>query len=134
MPQFRNSVMPPGVVLMVLLAIVSAGCADREEMLRVRNMTINDVDPVGIVDGSYPGEFTCGNFTYVVMTTVERGRIRSIDVLPNRRGRSARKAEAIIPRIIEAQTPNVEAVTGATTTSKALMKAVENSLRNAPRH
>lgn len=120
-------------MLMILLAIVSAGCGLRGEMLRVREMPINDVDLTGIVDGSYPGEFSFGGFTYVVMTTVERSRIHSIDVLANYNSRPARKAEAVIPRIIEAQTPNVDAVTGATTTSKALMKAVENSLRSAPR-
>jgi uncharacterized protein with FMN-binding domain len=30
--------------------------------------------------------------------------------------------------MIKEQTPNVDAISGATTTSKALMKAVENSL------
>jgi len=40
----------------------------------------------------------------------------------------AKKAAAVIPRVIERQMPNVDAVTGATATSKAILKAVERSL------
>jgi uncharacterized protein with FMN-binding domain len=48
--------------------------------------------------------------------------------MQNRKTKYSKRAEGVIPRIIERQTPNVDAVSGATTTSKALMKAVENSL------
>ena len=124
----------PSFMLIATLVLVSAGCADSEELARVRAMPINDVDLAGAADGSYPGEFTYGKFKYVVMTTIHRQRITGIDVMANRKEWHARKAEDVIPRIIEAQTPNVDAVTGATTTSKALMKAVEESLHKAPRY
>jgi uncharacterized protein with FMN-binding domain len=47
--------------------------------------------------------------------------------LQNRDTKHAVRAEGIVHEIINKQTPNVDAVSGATT-SKALMKAVENSL------
>jgi uncharacterized protein with FMN-binding domain len=37
----------------------------------------------------------------------------------------------VIPEIIKKQSPNVDAISGATTTSKALMKAVEKSLESS---
>jgi len=134
MPPPRESIILSGFVMMVVLTVMSAGCADSEELARVRAMQISDVDLTGAADGSYPGEFTYGKFKYVVMTTIDRQRITGIDVLANRNEWHARKAEQVIPRIIEAQTPNVDAVTGATTTSKALMKAVEQSLHRATKY
>ncbi|MCK4602514.1 MAG: FMN-binding protein [Phycisphaerae bacterium] len=133
MRRFRDNVIPAAAVVTVLLAVVFVSCQNRQEMRHVRDMTIGDVDPAAIADGDYPGEFTYDKFTYVVMTTIQRGRIGSIDVLTCRNNRHARKAQAVIGNIIEAQTTNVDAITGATTTSKALMKAVENSLTDAPR-
>jgi len=133
MRRFRDNAMPAAAAAAVLLAAVFVSCQNREEMRDVRDMTVGDVDPAAIADGDYPGEFTYDKFTYVVMTTIHCGRIGSIDVLACRNNRHARKAQAVISRIIEAQTTNVDAITGATTTSKALMKAVENSLADAPR-
>jgi uncharacterized protein with FMN-binding domain len=39
-----------------------------------------------------------------------------------------KKAEAIVPAIIEAQNLTVDVVSGATGSSKAILKAVENAL------
>jgi len=41
-------------------------------------------------------------------------------------------AEGGTPRILEVQDANVDTITGATTTSKALLKAVENALQSLP--
>lgn len=110
---------------LLLLFLVSCESA---EMKRVRAMPIADVDLSTIPDGAYRGGFTYGKFTYEVRTVVKNHRIDTIDILKNRNSKYAKKAAGVIPRIVEKQTPNVDAVSGATTTSKALMKAVENSL------
>jgi uncharacterized protein with FMN-binding domain len=62
---------------------------------------------------------------------VKSRRIETITVIKNRETHYARKAEGVITRVLEAQSPDVDAVTGATTTSKALLKAIENSLKDA---
>ena len=59
---------------------------------------------------------------------VADNRIAQIKVRKNRDTKHAKKAEGVIERVLEAQTPNVDASTGATTTSKALLKAIENGL------
>ena len=53
-----------------------------------------------------------------------------IVILQNRGTRHAKQAAAVVAGIIQNQTPNVDAISGATTTSKAIMKAVENALTN----
>jgi uncharacterized protein with FMN-binding domain len=112
---------------------VTLACGS-EEARRVRAMPIADVDLSALPDSTFRGEFTYGKFTYAVQATVRDHRIEKIDILQNRNSKYAKKAEGVIPRIVERQTPNVDAISGATTTSKALMKAVENSLtgKNTP--
>ncbi len=129
-----NAVTPLRIALVLLLAVACVGCADRAEMRQVAQMTITDVDLTDIYDGDYVGQFTCCHFTYSVMTTMRRERIASVAMLANNNSKAARKAaQIVLPRIVEAQSPNVDPVTGAATSSKAIMKAVENSLNNAPR-
>lgn len=115
------------VIVSVVVAIFLGSCATKE-MIRVRNMPIRDVDLNRVPDGSYEGEFTYGGFTYRTRTRVINHRITDIQVSENRGTRHARKAEGVIPRVLSEQTPDVDAVTGATTTSKALLKSIEISL------
>jgi uncharacterized protein with FMN-binding domain len=117
----------------IIMALFLGGCAS-QEMMMVRQMEIQNVDINDLQDGEYIGSFTYSGFEYRVRTTVDAHRITNIEILKNRNTKHAKQAEAVVIEIINRQTPNVDAVSGATTTSKALMKAVENSLvKLAPR-
>lgn len=95
---------------------------------RYRNMPIGNTDIALLPNGIYQGEARVGGFTYRVEARVIDHRLTGVKILKNRTSNYARFAEGIIPRIIKHQNANVRAITGATTTSKALMKAVENAL------
>ncbi len=97
----------------------------------VRNMPIGEVDLSRIPDGSYEGNFTYGSFTYAIQVGVKDHNIEKVIIIENRDSKYAGMAEGVVERVIEKQTPNVEVVTGATTTSKALLKAIENALNSA---
>lgn len=99
-----------------------------QEVKQIRQLKINDINLTKVQDGTYQGDFTYGEFTYQVAVTITNHRIENIKILKNRQTTHAQKAEGVIERIIQKQSPNVDAITGATTTSKALMKAVENAL------
>ncbi len=94
----------------------------------VRRMKIQDVDMSSVLDGAHAGTYTYNGFEYRVQTVVRDHTITDIVILNNRTTKHAKKAEEVVAEIIKEQTPNVDAVSGATTTSKALMKAVENAL------
>ncbi len=91
-------------------------------------MPINHVDLAMVKDGSYPGSFAYGGFTYEVMVTVANHGIKNITITKNRNTSHAQAAEAVMGRILEQQKNDVDVVSGATTTSKALLKAVANAL------
>ncbi len=93
-----------------------------------RNMPIEDSNLLALEDGNYLGEKNISGFLYKVEVSVNSHVITDIQILQNRKSSYARYAEAVIPKIIKNQNANVNAITGATTTSKALMKAVENAL------
>ena len=115
-------------VSLFILILIFSGCAS-QEMKIVRNMDIQDIDINKISDGEYIGTFSYSNFEYKVKTIIKDHKIKDIIILQNRDTKHSKRAEGVIPEIIRQQTPDVDAVSGASTTSKALMKAVENSLR-----
>jgi uncharacterized protein with FMN-binding domain len=115
-----------GVVLGIGLGLV--GYYDLESY---RNMEIASPDLTRVPDGIHRGSVSYSGFEYTVAVKVVASRIEGIGIVNNRDSDYARFAEGIIPRVIQKQSPDVDGITGATTTSKCLMKAVEIALENA---
>ena len=97
----------------------------------VRNIEFQDIDLSLVADGDYRGEFGYGSNMYEVEVKVIDHKIVAIEVVKNRDSEHAKKAEGVIERVIDAQSVQVDVVTGATTTSKAILKAIENALLSA---
>ncbi len=91
-------------------------------------MSISDSDLSALTDETYHGEAKIGNFVYKVEVAVIEGSIVDIRAIDNRESPYAFYAEGVFGKIIRDQNANTDVVTGATTTSKALMKAVEDAL------
>jgi len=115
-----------GVVLGVGLGLM--GYYDLEHY---RNMEIGSPDLTLIPDGIYRGSVDYSGFEYTVAVKVFDAKIKGVGVVNNRDSDYAHFAEGIIPRVIEKQSPDVDGITGATTTSKCLMKAIEVALEGA---
>ena len=91
-------------------------------------IVINNPDISVIADGIYQGSSKVGPVRVILDVTVENGAYSSIQIIKHFNGRG-KKAEAIIPAIIQAQSLNVDVISGATGSSKAILKAVENALK-----
>ena len=122
--------------LFVLFAIITLFpmCAARQkvksEYVRIRTMRIKNVNLNRVPDGTYTGKFSYaqGRAQVEVNVLVKDKTIVSIEIVKGGMNKHGKRAEVIVHNIIKKQTPNVDAITGATTTSKALCKAVENAL------
>jgi uncharacterized protein with FMN-binding domain len=116
------------LVLILILLLAGFAVVSAKEKKEVKPIKISQ-----IADGTYFGK-TKGLLTGAkVEVTVKKGRITKIEIL-KARGWPAFKKKAIkeMPgRIIKAQSLKVDAVTGATISSKNIIKAVENALRKA---
>ena len=87
----------------------------------------------GYKDGTYQGSGTGFGGTITVEVTISGGKIASITVL-SAAGETASyfaSAQGVISRIISGQTPNVDAVSGATYSSNGIIQAVQNALAKA---
>jgi uncharacterized protein with FMN-binding domain len=91
------------------------------------NLTINTVDLSKIPDGSYEGSYNKGRFSYKVEVTVKDNRIESVNIL-SKPSIVQEFDNDIISRVLQQQSLKVDAVTGATASKKALLKAIENAL------
>jgi uncharacterized protein with FMN-binding domain len=106
-----------GIVVIAIGILSSWMLCNTAEMKRVRAMPINEIDLSNISDGSYKGDYSYGGFTYEVEVMVKEHKIETINVLKNRDTSHAKNAEGVIDKVIKTQTVNVDAVSGATTTS-----------------
>lgn len=83
-------------------------------------------------DGVYRGQYTHGPNHAVVSVVIKDGRIETVTLLKH--GASWKGAKAgvvIVERIIEHGSPRVDAVTGATNSSRVIMNAVQKALDKA---
>lgn len=124
------------IAVISVVLLISAGVyvfyilPNNRELEAVRKMPIEDVDLGKVKDGTYNGAYVYGSHTYEVQVRVGDHRIEKIDVVSNRDTSHAKKAEGVIDRVLEKQVVNVDVVSGATTTSKALLKAIENAVKS----
>jgi uncharacterized protein with FMN-binding domain len=82
-------------------------------------------------DGTYRGEYALPKTPVKVILEVrmESARITGIELIKHFCSPIGKKAEKITARIIEKQSLQVDAVSGATGSSKAILKAVEAALK-----
>jgi uncharacterized protein with FMN-binding domain len=120
-------------VLLLVTGAMAAICMESAQLRSFQQMQISHVEPAFIRDGVYRGIISDGSFTYEVDVTVKGKTIVAVTALSNRTSTYARYAEGVFGRVLNNQSPSVDAITRATTSSKMLLKAVENALSRAPR-
>ncbi len=117
-----------GIFLVLIIAFGVAFFFRARQMVKhIESVKIRDVDLTQIADGVYTGEF--GDFLVDVEleVTVKEHQIKKIDITKQRAGPGYEAIETI-DRIIEAQSPKVDVVTGATGSSRSIMIAVQTAL------
>ena len=95
----------------------------------VEEISIGDVDLSTIPDGTYSGSHEAVWVGATVEVTVRDHRITEIK-LDHRHGQGE-AAEVIPDKVIEAQSLQVDTVSGATSSSKVILKAIEKALLNS---
>ena len=87
----------------------------------------------GYKDGTYQGSGTGFGGTITVQVTISGGKIASIEILSasGETGSYFASAKGVISKMISGQTPNVDAVSGATYSSNGIIQAVQNALSKA---
>ena len=92
-----------------------------------------EVPADGYVDGTYTGSGTGFGGTITVQVTVSNHKIASINILDASSETASyfANAQGVVSRIISSQSPNVDAVSGATYSSNGIISAVQSALSQA---
>lgn len=99
---------------------------------KVDNTVVANVDISKLSDGIYVGEYDV-DFIYVkVEVIIISGAINKIDLIKHDNDRGS-TAESIINNVIVNQSLEVDTITGATNSSKVILKAIENALKSTPK-
>ena len=88
---------------------------------------LQEITIPSLADGEYVGEYDAGYIYAKVKVTISNGRIQELSLLEHRNERG-QAAEQVLADIELTQEFPVDAVSGATNSSKVIQKAVENAL------
>ncbi len=102
-------------------------CVNMEETRHPESVTIREIDLAAIADGVYTGRHKSFPVSVIVRVAVTNHAITGIELVKHFNGQGA-PAEAVVDRVIERQSLQVDAVSGATVSSKCILKAIEDAL------
>jgi uncharacterized protein with FMN-binding domain len=117
------------IALMVVLSLfLTIGMGE------IKKLAINDVDLKKISDGVYKGSYYKSRWTYDVEVMVKDHKI--VDVTNTNRQMAVQKDfnAKVATAIMKNQSPRIDIVSGATVSTRAYQKAVENALESAPQN
>lgn len=92
-----------------------------------------EVPEGGYKDGTYQGSGTGFGGMITVQVTVSGGKITAVDILSasGETGSYFTSAQGVVSKVLSSQSPNVDAVSGATYSSNGIIQAVQNALSQA---
>ncbi|MBC2456687.1 FMN-binding protein [Clostridium beijerinckii] len=121
-----------GVVCLVAITSIIVGgkylISVRNYQKTIKELTINNVDLSKIPDGKYIGSYDVNLISAKVSVTVKNHKIENIDLLEHKTDRG-KPAEVIPDMVVKAQSLQVDTISGATNSSKTILKAIENALK-----
>ena len=123
------------VLIMSLIAFVLVGVIAGSAYMKkvsdykkkVSALVINDVDLSAIKDGKYIGEYKADLVEAKVQVEIKDHKYKNIELLEHKNGKG-KPAEIIPSKVVEAQSLNVDTVSGATMSSKVILQAIQNAL------
>ena len=89
--------------------------------------------PNSYTDGTYEGEGTGFGGPIDVNVTIENGQMKDVEIISaeNEDGTYLETAKGVISKILDAQTPEVDVMSGATFSSTGIKDAVADALQKA---
>jgi len=113
------------VTLFLIISLLITACSTS-----YRNITVQMPDLALLNDGIYRGFFDLSGTPIRVTldVTIQGNRISHIEILEHISSPIGRRAESIINYVIAKQSLDIDVIGGATASSKAILKAIEEAL------
>lgn len=118
------------MLVVFIFGIIEAKLSIEANLENLADKEISNIDLSKVRDGVYTGSYKMFPIDVEVEVTVSKHRISKIKLIKHNNGQG-KSAEVIPDRVVEAQTLEVDIVTGATYSSKVILKAIENAIESA---
>lgn len=132
------------IIALVVVVLLAGGvgamlCAPwsplKKEHEEAKNLPIAAVDFGKLRDGAYVGEYAGGMYKWrenKVQVTVSSGKVTDIRALEDaNKSEKVPERDSMFARVLAAQSLQVDVVSGATLTSRAYLKGIEDALLKA---
>ncbi len=127
------------IAIVVIILLITASLAGgyfftASERREAMNLPIGSIDFSQLKDGTFVGDYEGGMYKWranKVQVTIASGKVVNIKLLEQTEKRPTEFTEELFGRVIQTQSLQVDAISGATLTSKAYLKGLENALNKA---
>jgi uncharacterized protein with FMN-binding domain len=124
----RRAVVAAAVCGVLLTSTFLSSCMTNKK----KEVVIDSPDLGAIADGKWKGSYSEGPVKAEVEVVMAAHRIESVRIVKHRTMKG-KPAERIVDSVVAAQSLKVDVVTGATASSKCILKAIEIALDSATR-
>lgn len=115
------------ILISIILHIFISSHSLKTYKNNVENLNLDNINLSQIKDGKYIGSCNVGYIYAKVSVVVQNNKIITINLIEHRTEKG-KPAEKITNDVILNQTTKVDTVSGATNSSKVILKAIENAL------
>ncbi|MBD3243189.1 MAG: FMN-binding protein [Chitinivibrionales bacterium] len=119
------------IVGIVAAASIALSVVSRRHEEKLANTRVINVDPATLADGTYEATYKVFPVSATVRVLLAEGKIADLQVTDHSHG-PGYGAEAIAARVLDSQSLDVDAISGATGSSVVVLKATELALKKAP--
>jgi uncharacterized protein with FMN-binding domain len=116
-----------GLILIALLVSPLMQCSVSQEIL---NLNIHTPDLQQSKDGNYVGQYESKMVKAEVMVKINNHSIEDIDIINHETG-LGKKAEVLVDSVLVHQTIELDAISGATVSSKVILKSIESAIHKS---
>ncbi|MDE7424221.1 MAG: FMN-binding protein [Lachnospiraceae bacterium] len=115
------------IFIVVLLLFFTGKIVIRNMVRNVQHISVSMPDLSVMQDGNYIGEYSISPVYVKVEVSINNHQITDIVILQHGNGLGS-AAENIVNDVVKKQSLDIDAVSGATVSSKCILKAVENAI------
>lgn len=118
------------VIVMVALGVIGAGLYGGAYLIyqtKVKNIELTHPSLKDVADGQYTGGVNAIFVQATVKVDVKDRQITTIELVKHVKDRGE-KGEAVVAEVLAAQSTDVDTVSGATNSSRVILKSIENAL------
>lgn len=120
-----------GIIFIVfIIAVIGAGFYMTRGLEKGKDIVVNEVKTTRLIDGDYNGEYKSGRWSNEVKVTIKEGKISALEVIKDVTFPKPEWTKQLFDKVIEKQSTEVDVISGATVTSKAYLKSIENALND----